>query len=152
MSVSESDFELLGEWRDHAPDYRGAVILPVDLQGRVLLQLRDRNPAAIHPGEWGMFGGGVEPEEPLDAAARREFAEETGVKIPADVLKPFVRLVAPMTRLRLYVFEARMDIAPRDLRLGEGAGFGFFEPRDFGGLTMIGAVRVALAHWARTRA
>ncbi|MEL6793564.1 MAG: NUDIX domain-containing protein [Pseudomonadota bacterium] len=152
MSVTEADFAPLGPWRDYLTDYRGAVILPIDPTGRVLLQLRDRNPAAVHPGEWGFFGGGVEGDEALDQAARREFEEETGIEAALEAFSPYVRIVSPVSRRRLYVFKALLDVAPADLRLAEGAGFGFFEPRDFARLPLVGSVRIVLAHWANGRA
>ena len=152
MTVTEEDFTPIGPWRDWMPDYRGAVILPVDPDGRVLLQLRDRNPAAIHPGEWGLFGGGVEAGESLLTAVRREFAEETGIEAPQSAFSPFARIVSPVTRRRLFIFEARMKIAPADLSLGEGAGFGFFEPSDFARLPLIGSVRIILEHWRKSTA
>jgi putative (di)nucleoside polyphosphate hydrolase len=53
-----------------------------DRQGRVLIARRtgDDGPEVIEPGlDWQMPQGGVEPGEDLEAAARRELAEETGV-------------------------------------------------------------------------
>lgn len=147
--VTENDFEPLCPWRDYLTDYRGAVILPVDPTGRVLLQLRDRNPAAVHPGEWGLFGGGVEGDESLLAAAQREFEEETGIAAPEAAFTPFVRIVSPVSRRRLYVFEARLPIEPSDVKLSEGAGFGFYEPQDFRRLALVGSVRIILARWVR---
>ena len=47
--------------------------LVVDAAGRVLLHRRTDN------GLWGTPGGAVEPGESLEATARRELAEETGV-------------------------------------------------------------------------
>lgn len=151
MSLTDADFPAIGPWRGYNPTYRGAVIIPVDPAGRVLLQLRDHNPAAVHPGEWGFFGGEIEGGEAPEAAARRELAEETGIEAPLSAFAPFARIVSPVSKRRLYIFEAHLDIAPADVRLGEGAGFGFFEPRDVAALPLIGAVRIALAHWTGAR-
>ncbi|MEL7466387.1 MAG: NUDIX domain-containing protein [Pseudomonadota bacterium] len=151
MSLTEADFPPIGPWRGYRPDYRGAVVIPVDPAGRVLLQLRDHNPAAVHPGEWGLFGGEIEGDEALNEAARRELTEETGIEAPLSAFAPFARIVSPVSKRRLYVFEAHLDIAPVDVRLAEGAGFGFIEPRDFAALPLLGAVRILLSHWAQGR-
>lgn len=52
----------------------GASVIAADAQGRVLLQRRSDN------GCWDYSGGGVEPDEEVQAAARREFFEETGLR------------------------------------------------------------------------
>lgn len=56
--------------------------------GWVLIARRtgDDGPETIAPGfEWQMPQGGIEPDEDIEAAARRELAEETGV-VGADLL------------------------------------------------------------------
>lgn len=54
----------------------GAVI--VDDEGRLLVVLRRNEPSR---GRWSVPGGRVEPGEALDAAARREVFEETGLHV-----------------------------------------------------------------------
>lgn len=51
----------------------GASVIVVDEQDRVLLQLRHDNHC------WGYAGGSVELDEAVEAAARRELWEETGL-------------------------------------------------------------------------
>jgi 8-oxo-dGTP diphosphatase len=46
-------------------------------RGEILLQLRDDIPTITDPGCWAVPGGGQDPGESLEAAARREFLEET---------------------------------------------------------------------------
>ncbi len=148
MMDEELAFEVIGDWRGYSA-YRGALIIPVDPAGRVLLQLRDHHPDAVHPGKWGFFGGEVEDGESLQQAAMREMLEETGISVPPDRLCPLARIVADASRKRLYAFTAALAIAPSDVRLGEGAGFGFIEPRDFGALDLVPSVRLFLAVWQR---
>lgn len=51
----------------------GASVIVEDDQGRILLQLRSDNQC------WGYAGGSVELDEEVEAAARRELLEETGL-------------------------------------------------------------------------
>ncbi len=51
----------------------GASVLLEDAEGRLLLQKRADNHL------WGYHGGSVELDEPVEDAARRELAEETGL-------------------------------------------------------------------------
>lgn len=51
----------------------GASVIVVDPQGRILLQLRSDNHC------WGYAGGSVELDEEVEAAAKRELLEETGL-------------------------------------------------------------------------
>lgn len=138
------EFPLLGDEWDEAAPYRGALLIPVDGQGRILLQLRDHGPNTVHPGRWGLFGGGVEGGESLREAVIREFAEEVGVVVPADAPRPFCRILSTPGRRRLYVFSARLDIQPADISLGEGAGFGFVRPQDVRPLDIIPFARTVI--------
>jgi 8-oxo-dGTP pyrophosphatase MutT (NUDIX family) len=71
-------------------DRRFAGALLIDEVGRYLLQIRDNKPGILHPGAYGLFGGGVEPGESAGEAMARELEEEIG-HVPDD-LAPF-RLV-----------------------------------------------------------
>lgn len=51
----------------------GASVIVEDAQGRVLLQLRSDDPS------WAYAGGSVELDEKVEAAAKRELFEETGL-------------------------------------------------------------------------
>lgn len=139
------EFETIGDWRDDPP-LTGALILPVDRDGRVLLQLRDYN-TTRYPGCWGFFGGKVEENETLRDAAVREFEEEAGVVLDRGALIPRFRMTSPEVRSNLYIFEAALNAGPSDIRLGEGAGFAFVAPRDFARLDLAEITRVILDQW-----
>lgn len=71
----------------------GAVV--VDAAGRLLLVRRARPPAA---GTWSLPGGRVEPGESDEAAAIREVAEETGLRVTVGTLAGTVeRAAGPRT-------------------------------------------------------
>jgi ADP-ribose pyrophosphatase YjhB (NUDIX family) len=57
------------------PRIAGVVLLRHD--GAALMQLRDDKPGLSHAGKWVPPGGHCEPDESLEACARREFREET---------------------------------------------------------------------------
>lgn len=153
--MTDGDFRLLGDWRDEAPNH-GALILPVDAQGRLLLQLRDHSPNAVHPGLWGLFGGKAELGESLRQVAVREFREETGIAISETQLAPLARIMSGDPRdverqWRLYCFTMAFSGAPRDVRLGEGAGFGFIRPQDVADLAMVPFAAEVIEAWRRNR-
>ncbi len=151
MSVpSSAEFETIGQWREDAP-LTGALIIPVDASGRILLQLRDYN-TERYPGQWGFFGGKVEAGETLVNAAVREFEEEAGVVIDSAVLTPRFRMASPEVGSHLYIFEANLDLSPEDIRLGEGAGFAFVEAKDFDRLDLALITETVLKAWLAGRA
>ena len=117
--MTPEDFVLIGEWREEAP-MRGAVILPVDRQGRLYLQFRDHG-APRYPGKWGLFGGVVEPDESLAEAAAREMEEETGVVVDGADLIPYARTISSETGAQNYTFVAHLDLRPVDISVREGA-------------------------------
>lgn len=75
-----------------------AFVLPIQ-DGRVLLAKM-----SYGPGLWGMTGGMVEPGEAIDAGARREVLEETGLEVTTDQLVA----VADRGSLMFFVFVGRV--------------------------------------------
>ena len=97
-------------------------VLPVIGQ-QVLMQLRDDIPGILHPGQWGFFGGSVEPGEEILAGAFRELKEELGLCPPE--LHPLLRHATPEYGLDaiIYSFACDLTVAPQSLVLGEGMDF-----------------------------
>jgi 8-oxo-dGTP pyrophosphatase MutT (NUDIX family) len=59
---------------------RAARVVLLDPDGRVLLLRFEPPPGSAEPGYWYLPGGGVMPFEAIEAAARREVREETGIR------------------------------------------------------------------------
>ena len=113
----------------------------VDSRGWLLLQERDEH-APTDPDKWSLVGGGVEPGEPADAAARRELAEETG--IVCNDLVPLGRHIMPSTahgRVRVDLFTARTELTDADVVCGEGRQIVFVEPSVVPTLDLTDATR-----------
>ncbi|WP_371039089.1 MULTISPECIES: NUDIX domain-containing protein [unclassified Rhodosalinus] len=125
--------------------WRGALVRARDTLGRELLQLRDDLPHVAGAGCWSLFGGGVEAGETLEGAARREFAEETGIALAPGDLVPLARAGATAKPGGvLYVFDCTRALAPGAVRLGEGAGFGFLTPAQVDAWPLLPQIRALL--------
>lgn len=106
--------------------WRGAAVLAFDRQGRMLMQLRDDAQGIVARGQWSLFGGGIEPGETPEMAARREFHEETGIDIAAGELRPLAMFASQArTDGVVHVFTLDRPVGTGDVMLNEGAGFGF---------------------------
>src|SRR5260221_9854191 len=57
-----------------------AVVIKTE-RDEYLLQHRWNRPGFYFPGFWGLFGGGMEPNERPEQAARRELLEEFGLNV-----------------------------------------------------------------------
>jgi 8-oxo-dGTP pyrophosphatase MutT (NUDIX family) len=104
-------------------------VLPIWGQ-KVLMQLRDDIAGILHPGEWGFFGGSVEPGETVLDGAFRELMEEVGFR-PA-VLRPLLRHHMPeySPNAVVYSFSCQLTVDFRSLTLGEGMDFDLFSLDD----------------------
>lgn len=127
--MKKDDFKLLSDWPDC--DYDVAGIILTDKLGRIGLQLRDNFDYVSGAGKWSFFGGHVETGETWRDAVIRELTEEIGIKAPPDRFKPYARLV-PKGGLQAYHYYFRLTqpVELQDIRLSEGAGFGFWNIKD----------------------
>lgn len=129
--------------------YRAGVgVIEIDRWGRVLLQLRDADlPPDRYPNQWSIPGGIMEPGEAADAAAFREFEEETGHRLPD--LKFFRRyrrepdLPTSLTDV-YHVYYIDADIDEETIVVGEGQAFRYFTPDELAPLDMPVHARTVL--------
>lgn len=141
------DFVTLGDWAETGKQAAGVILL--DQHSRLLMQLRDINERTAGPGLWSIFGGEVEAGETLQAAALREFAEETGLILPPTALTPLARALS-LFGTRLYAFTATISVDPSQIRLGEGAGFAFLTRAQIESLPLMPAAGAILRHYFAT--
>jgi len=87
--------------------YRSANVLLIDKNQNFLLQLRDDKPGIFYPNYVGLFGGGIEPGETPEEAAKRELEEETELTPTLKFLFKF-KMSEPMydADMEFYIFIA----------------------------------------------
>ena len=111
--------------------HRFASVLLVDPRGWVLLQERDERPV-IDPDRWGLVGGHVEPGEEFQAAAYRELAEETGIRLAPGELslwrdtEVFHEAYGTIDAVQVWV--GRTTLTDADIVVGEGRRIVFVDP------------------------
>lgn len=121
---------------------RFAGVLLVDPRGWLLLQERDEH-APIDPLRWGIPGGHVDDGEEYEAAAHRELAEETGIRVgDGDLelwreIEVFHDVYDSLDRMRVYVGATRLT--DDDVVLGEGRQIVFVAPDEALGLELTAA-------------
>ncbi|MEO0035169.1 MAG: mutator MutT protein [Pseudomonadota bacterium] len=112
------------------------LILPL-VGRRVLMQLRDDIPGIYYPGEWGYFGGTVEPGETVLAGAFRELEEEIGYR-PAALQPLDARYILDHQRwITLHSFTCPLTCPLEALVLGEGMDFDLVSAAEFHGGTKL---------------
>lgn len=146
--MTDDDFQLVGDWPARNSSVTGLMIR--DELGRYCLQLRDDFPHVGAAGKWGVFGGHVEAGETLLETAMRELEEETALVMPKDAFCPLIRFVTSDLFEHQYFFEVARPVKVSDIRVFEGAGFGFYTPAQIEGLDVIGSIPLVL-HYLKNR-
>lgn len=128
-----------------------AAVILSDVTGRLLLQHRTDD-APVCPGKWGFPGGGVEPGEQPEAAARRELQEETGLHV--EHLTPFWTGLRPAPSgsgrsVRYHYYTAATRATQDDIVLGEGQAMLFVDPAEALRLDLVPSAAELLPHYIR---
>lgn len=127
----------------------GACVIALDRWGRALLQLRDADlPPERYPDTWSLPGGLMEPGEAPDAAALREFEEETGHLLEDLTLYRAFRRDTDLPSALVdvqHVYFADPDIPEERVEVREGQAFRYFESAALAALPMPPHTRQILA-------
>jgi 8-oxo-dGTP diphosphatase len=102
-------------------------IILENVQGEVLLLLRDNKSTVVFPNHWTLVGGRVEDGETPEVAAHRELAEETGLKASLSFWKRYDRQ-HPLFIVDQHVYIGRVEISDESPVLAEDQAIQFFKP------------------------
>jgi len=118
----------------------GVGIIEIDRWGRLLLQLRDADlPLERFPDAWCIPGGLMEPGEPPDIAALREFEEETGQLLQELRLFRVYRKATDLPSLLsdvFHVYYIDADVPEEFIEVNEGQAFKYFAPDELDSLNI----------------
>ena len=109
-----------------------AIILE-NLEGEVLLMLRDNQSTIVYPNHWTLIGGKVGEGETPEIAAHRAIEEETGLKAKLSFWKRYDR-EHPLFIVDQHVFTGKADVSGGLLVLGRDTQF--FKPWEIGHLNI----------------
>lgn len=125
---------------------RTVVAIILNKKGEFLLQKKTLD-YEWFPGEWGFFGGGMEEGETPKEAIKRELLEESGIEF--NEIEFFGK---ETSNLKGHNFEESMFITKfekdlSNIRLGEGAGFAFFDKTELENLNLFSGARTILLRY-----
>lgn len=129
----------------HTAIRRLVVFVLTNDAGEYLCHFRDGNPGIIHPMQWSLFGGHIEPGETSAQTAVRELEEELGIRAGEHDLDLVGTFELPGKHYD--IVECSRPVNWADITLGEGAGCGFFTHDELARLENVSP----LLEWLRKR-
>ena len=100
-------------------------IIVENMEGEILLLLRDNKSAIVYPNHWTLIEGKVGEGETAEMAARRQLQEETGLKADLSFWKRYDR-EHPLFIVDQFIFTGKVDASGGVLVLGQDIQF--FKP------------------------
>jgi len=104
----------------------GVGVIIIDQNGDLLLHLRDHN-TPLMTNQWSLVGGGIEPDENPEDAAKREVMEETSLVV-SEVMK--VGSISFSDDWDALIYQAKVNTLNNLMVLGEGKQLKFFSQDD----------------------
>jgi 8-oxo-dGTP diphosphatase len=96
-------------------------VLLFDRNSRLLVYLRDDNPAIPFPNHWDLFGGHLEADETPEQALVREVREELGVELKHwNFFRVYQRTRGDVYPNIKHIYWAQIDQSSAQLTLNEG--------------------------------
>ena len=103
---------------------RGAGIILLNSENKVLLILRDNKTSIPYPNMWDIPGGQIEEGETPEEAIRREMMEELGIK---DLGKIELFNIYRSDNLTDYLFWKKINLDVNEIDLQEGQDIKYFK-------------------------
>jgi len=119
-----------------------SVALVIDSKKRILLQKKDSG-YLLGPNKWSLVGGGIEKNESAKDAIKRESKEELGINFKKEDIKLFQKFMfegnlnGNNLKIEHHIFIINFKNEISDIRVGEGAGFSFFEKKELENLDLV---------------
>jgi len=114
----------------------------IDSKKRILLQKKDSE-YPLGPNKWSLVGGVVEKGENTKETIQREIKEEIGINFDKDKINLFGELLfegnlnGRFLMVNHSMFIINFDKKISDIKIGEGAGFAFFEKEELKKLNLM---------------
>ena len=123
-----------------------ASVIFVNLDGELLLRLRDSHPELPWASHWDLIGGAMEDEESPEQAAVRETREELDLKLEGHRYWGAIQGI-----VRIHVYGAPLDAPAESLTLLEGERVAWFRQDDVASLPLVPYMEKLIPAFAASR-
>jgi 8-oxo-dGTP pyrophosphatase MutT (NUDIX family) len=112
-------------------------VLILNDKNEILLQKKTYDYPPCPGGFWCPFGGVIEENESAEETIKREIVEELGLK--NIEIKFYKDIISYLKEFKVHrsIFVGRFHGNLEDIRITEGAGFGFFDIREIDSLKLL---------------